>query len=325
LLNEEINILIVDDRLDNLLVLESLLEDIECKIVKANSGKEALELLQGQEFALVILDVQMPEMDGFNTAKLMRAKERTRYIPIIFMTAIHEEPWSILKGYEVGAVDYLFKPVELVILQSKVKVFIELYKQKQLLKIQAELLELRVKELLELKEANGRLENLSTIDGLTGIPNRRNFDNFIEMSWRNSAREQKPFSLIMADIDYFKAFNDNYGHLKGDDCLIMVAKTLSSCVKGPTDLVARFGGEEFIAVLGTNKKGAIAVAERMRKSVEDLVIAHEYSQVSSHVTVSLGVVEIVANLSDSYHECIKNVDSVLYLAKQNGRNRVCVV
>lgn len=325
MLNDDINILIVDDRPDNLFVLESLLEDINCNIVKANSGKEALDLLQEQEFALVILDVHMPEMDGFKTAKLMRAKERTRYIPIIFVTAIYEEQWSILKGYEVGAVDYLFKPIELIILQSKVKVFIELYKQKQLLKMQAELLEQRVKELLELKEVNGRLASLSTIDGLTGIPNRRSFDTFIEMSWKNSIREQKPLSLIMADIDYFKAFNDNYGHLKGDDCLIMVAKTLSSCVKRPTDLVARFGGEEFIAVLGTYKEGAIAVAERMRKSIEDLFIPHEYSPVSSYVTVSLGVVEIVTNLSDNYLECINNVDSVLYQAKQNGRNTVCVV
>jgi len=323
---ERVYILIVDDNPGNILVLEGLLENLDCNIITACSGNSALGLMLEYDFALVLLDVQMPEMDGFETAMLMKGSERTKGIPIIFVTAISKEQLSIFKGYEVGAVDYLFKPIEPIILKSKVKVFLELNEQKRLLKKQAELLELKVKELLELKEVNCYLENLSTVDGLTGIPNRRRLDQFIEMSFKNAMREQQPVALVMADIDYFKAFNDNYGHLKGDDCLIIVAKTLLSCIKRPTDLVARYGGEEFIAVLpNTDKKGALLVAERMRESIDKLAVTHEYSQVAACVTISLGVAEMIPKQSDTILEFIHIVDNALYQAKQNGRNRVVVV
>ena len=186
--------------------------------------------MQKYEFALVLLDVTMPEMEGLTIAERMRASEQTKGIPIIFITANSIDQWSVLKGYEVDAIDYLLKPIEPIILRSKVRVFLDLYQQKKLLKIQAELLESKVNELLELKEVNCHLESISSLDGLTGIPNRRTFDQFIEMSWKNAIREQQPVSVIMADIDYFKAYNDNYGHLQGDDCLTLVAKSLVSCI-----------------------------------------------------------------------------------------------
>ncbi|TGE33768.1 diguanylate cyclase [Desulfosporosinus sp. Sb-LF] len=324
-MNEEIKILIVDDNLGNLLVLEGILEELECNIIRAMSGNEALGLTLEHEFALVLLDVQMPEMDGFETAELMRGSERTKFIPIIFVTAISKDQRCIFKGYEVGAVDYLFKPIEAIVLKSKVKVFLELYKQKRMLKTQAEVLEAKVKELLELKETNFHLENLSTLDGLTGIPNRRSFDQFIEMSWKNSMREQQTLALVMADIDYFKAFNDNYGHLKGDDCLRLVAKTLVTSIKRPIDFVARYGGEEFIAVLpNTDKIGALLVAERMRRNIEHLAITHEHSMVASCVTISLGITDIIPQQADTILELIQTVDNALYQAKQLGRNRVFV-
>ncbi|WP_199241691.1 diguanylate cyclase [Desulfosporosinus sp. Sb-LF] len=324
-INEEIKILIVDDNLGNLLVLEGILEELECNIIRAMSGNEALGLTLEHEFALVLLDVQMPEMDGFETAELMRGSERTKFIPIIFVTAISKDQRCIFKGYEVGAVDYLFKPIEAIVLKSKVKVFLELYKQKRMLKTQAEVLEAKVKELLELKETNFHLENLSTLDGLTGIPNRRSFDQFIEMSWKNSMREQQTLALVMADIDYFKAFNDNYGHLKGDDCLRLVAKTLVTSIKRPIDFVARYGGEEFIAVLpNTDKIGALLVAERMRRNIEHLAITHEHSMVASCVTISLGITDIIPQQADTILELIQTVDNALYQAKQLGRNRVFV-
>ena len=150
----DVNILIVDDRTENLLVLESLLEKIECNIIKATSGNEALSLMLYYEFALVLLDVQMPDMDGFETAEYIRMNSKTRYVPIIFVTAISKEQKCIFKGYEIGAVDYLFKPIEPIMLQSKVKVFLELYNQKKMIEEQARLLEMKVKELSELQEAN---------------------------------------------------------------------------------------------------------------------------------------------------------------------------
>lgn len=318
----DINILIVDDRQDNLLVLESLLEDMNCNIIKATSGNEALSLMLGNEFALVLLDVQMPDMDGFETAEFMRMNSKTRYLPIIFVTAISKEQKCIFKGYEIGAVDYLFKPIEPIILQSKVKVFLDLYNQKKLVEEQSKLLELKVKELSELREANFKLESLSTLDGLTGISNRRSFDNYIDMSLKNCARADKPISLIMADIDFFKNYNDNYGHLQGDDCLIKVAKAMASSIKRPLDFVARYGGEEFAVILPeTDEEGAKVIAETIRKNVEDLKITHEHSTAAPYVTLSLGIETMLPKADYSANELIENADKALYKAKQNGRNQ----
>ncbi|MBC8059277.1 MAG: diguanylate cyclase [Clostridiaceae bacterium] len=316
------NILIVDDRPENLLVLESILDNMGCNIIKATSGIEALSLILDYDFGLVLLDVQMPEMDGFETAELMRGNEKTRYIPIIFVTAISMEQKCIFKGYEVGAVDYLFKPIEAVILKSKVRVFLDLYNQKKMIQEQATLLEFKVRELIELRETNSVLEGLSLNDGLTGISNRRNFNQYIDICWKSAIRSGKPISLIMADIDYFKAYNDNYGHLQGDDCLIKVAKAMSSCVKRPTDLLARYGGEEFAVILPeTEIEGAYIVAQEIRRTIETLKINHEHSSAGHFVTLSLGVKTMTPNYSDSVEAIINKADIALYQAKQDGRNQ----
>lgn len=320
-----INILIVDDRQDNLLVLESLLENMECNIIKATSGNEALSLMLDYEFAVVLLDVQMPDMDGFETAELMRMNSKTRYVPIIFVTAISKEQKCIFKGYEIGAVDYLFKPIEPIILQSKVKVFLELYNQKKLLEEQAKLLKLKIQELSELKETNFKLESLSTLDGLTGIGNRRSFDNYMNMSLKGAVRSEKPISLIMADIDFFKNYNDNYGHLQGDECLIKVAKSIFSSIKRPLDFAARYGGEEFAVILPeTDAEGARVIAEIIRKNIENLKIIHEYSAVAPYITLSLGIAAIVPGVSYSISEFIEKADKALYNSKLKGRNRVSI-
>lgn len=321
-----IDILIVDDRPENLLVLESILYNMECNIIKATSGNEALSLMFDYNFALVLLDVQMPEMDGFEIAELMRSNSRTRFTPIIFVTAISKEKKCIFKGYEVGAVDYLFKPIEPVVLQSKVKFFIELYNQNKIIEQQKTLLEIKIKELSELKAANFNLENLSYTDGLTGISNRRNFDSYIEMSWNNCLNSSKPLSLIMMDIDYFKLYNDNYGHIKGDDCLKAVAKELSKSAKRTLDLSARYGGEEFVIILPeTHKDGAEVIAEEIRKNIINLDIPHESSPISKNVTLSLGVTTMVPNNQHTISEFINDADKALYEAKSLGRNRTCSV
>lgn len=318
---QNINILIVDDRPENLLVLESVLENMNCNIIRALSGNQALSLMLDYDFALVLLDVQMPDMDGFETAELMRSSGRTRYVPVIFVTAISKEQKCIFKGYEVGAVDYLFKPIEPVILQSKVRVFIELYNQKKIVEEQSELLKLRVEELSELRAANCRLENLSICDALTGISNRRHFDQYLEISFKSSRRSGKPLSLIIADIDYFKSYNDNYGHLKGDECIIKVAKAIASSVNRPTDLVTRYGGEEFAIVLTeTDKDGAMIVAEKIRKNINELNIRNEYSSVAPHITISLGVATIMPSDDCSIEYFINRADKSLYKAKGSGRN-----
>ena len=317
------HVLVVDDKPENLLVLESLLEDMDCNIVKASSGNEALGLMLDYDFALVLLDVQMPEMDGFETAELMKGNELTRYIPIIFVTAISKEEFSIFKGYEIGAVDYLSKPIEPVIFKSKVRVFLELYSQKRLLQHQSELLRLQVKELTELQDTNCKLEHLSLSDCLTGIANRRNLDQYIIMCWENAIRLKTPLSMIMGDIDYFKQYNDNYGHLQGDECLKKVAEEMVLNLKRPMDFVARYGGEEFIIILpDTDEKGAMFMAEAIRKSIESLRVPHEYSPISKYVTMSFGVITTSPGPGDVLDDVVHQVDQALYVAKDSGRNKV---
>ncbi|SPF56299.1 Response regulator receiver modulated diguanylate cyclase [Candidatus Desulfosporosinus infrequens] len=319
----QIKVLIVVDKSDYLLVIKNILAPLDCKIITARSGTEALNYMRSCEFALVLLDIRVQEMDGLEIAERMRASERTKGIPIIFITANSVDQDSLFKGFEVGAVDYLLKPIKPNLLRSKVRVFLDLYLQKQLLKIQAELLESKVSELLELKKVNCHLESISSLDGLTGIPNRRTLDQYIGMSWKNALRERQPLSIIMADIDNFKSYNDNYGHLQGDECLIQVAKSLVSCIKRPNDLVARYGGEEFIALLpNTGKKGASIVAERMRECIEKLALQNSQSQVAHYVTISIGVAEIIPTPFDSIADFIKSADNALYMAKYAGRNIV---
>ncbi len=324
---EKIDILIVDDRLENLIALEGLLDNTELNIVKASSGNEALGLVLEYDFAIVLLDVQMPEMDGYETAKLMRGIRRSKNVPIIFLTAISSEQKHLLRGYEAGAVDFLFKPIEPNILMSKVKIFLELYNQKRLINEQALELKQKIDELLlvkkELEKTNSILQDLSSIDGLTGIPNRRCFDEFVDREWKIAVRKSAPLSIIMIDIDHFKAYNDNYGHQAGDECLKQIGKVLKESVTRPEDLVARYGGEEFIAVLAdTDINGAMIVAERIRSKVKALNMPHETSSIAKIVTVSMGIAGGVPNRDSLSGSFITMADKALYQAKRNGRNQI---
>ncbi len=321
--NEKINILVVDDRPENLVVMEGILEEPTLNIIKANSGAEALGCLLDLDIAIVLLDVQMPEMDGFETAELMKKSELTKDIPIIFVTAINYEKKSIVRGYDVGAVDYLFKPIDPIILKSKVNVFVNLYRQSVTIRKQALMLEEKITELIELKETNWMLENLSLMDELTGIPNRRNFNQYLNIQWANCAFAKSHLSLIMIDIDNFKAYNDNYGHLMGDECLVLVAKTIMETSQRPLDLAFRYGGEEFTVLLpNTDLDGSLLIAEKIRKNIEGLEINHEHSKIAKVVTVSLGVATILPDYLFLFHKFIENADECLYKAKSDGRNKI---
>ena len=246
---KKINILIVDDRSENLLVLESILEPLSENIVKASSGNEALGLLFDYDFAVALIDVQMPDMDGFEVAEIMRSSERTCHIPIIFVTALSTEQKHIFKGYDSGAVDYLFKPIkETKIILSKVKIFIELYNQKQQIIEQALMLEKKILELeeakQELQKVNSILEHISHFDKLTGIANRHSLEDYFNTVLKNSIRNEANLSVMMIDIDYFKEFNDNYGHVQGDKYLEAIARTIKESLKRPLDFIARYGGDE---------------------------------------------------------------------------------
>ncbi len=320
-----IPILIVDDRPENLLVLEQVLESPELIIVRANSGHEALEKTLDHEFALILLDVQMPVMDGYETAALLRGNKRTKNIPIIFVTAATKERSQVFRGYGSGAVDYLFKPLETGVLKSKVKIFLELYHQRRLLEEKTRELDAKVMELetlqSKLEESNEKLRQLSSLDGLTDIPNRRFFDETMTREWQRGTRRQKPLSLILADIDHFKAFNDAYGHVIGDDCLKRVAKGLGKSILRDVDTIARYGGEEFAAILPeTDETGAVLIIQRMLESIKGLEINHKASPTADHVTVSFGLSTMVPNTDLSPTQLIESADRALYLAKNSGRN-----
>jgi diguanylate cyclase (GGDEF)-like protein len=324
----KINILIVDDRKENLLVLESILEPLSINIVKASSGNEALGLLFDYDFAVALIDVQMPEMDGFEVAEIMRSSERTCHIPIIFVTAISKEHEYVFKGYDSGAVDYLFKPIkEPKVILSKVKIFIELYNQKQKIIDQALMLEKKVHELeitrQELQKVNSILEQISYFDKLTGLPNRHSLDDYFNTFLKNSVRNEANLSLMMIDIDCFKEFNDNYGHVQGDKCLAKIATTIKESLKRPLDFVARYGGEEFIVLLPeTNREGTSKVAEEIKKNIESLKINHRFSKAANCVTVSIGIATLVPEKTDSASDIVTKADKALYQAKKEGRNRV---
>jgi diguanylate cyclase (GGDEF)-like protein len=321
-----IDILIVDDRPENLLTLEHLLGSPELNIVRARSGQEALARLLDHDFALVLLDVQMPDMDGFETAELMRGNKRTRHIPIIFVTANHTERQHIFRGYDSGAVDYLFKPLDPQMLFCKVRIFLEIHRQRQALQAKTRELDARISELnllqAELEEKNHQLQLLSSLDGLTGIPNRRQFDEMMATEWNRMAREKRPLSLVILDVDHFKRYNDRYGHLAGDCCLRRVAEALDAMMRRPADMIARYGGEEFAAILpGTSLEGAQLVAESMRLTVAGLEIEHLDSAVQNVVTISLGVSSVIPIPGCTSSDLIQAADQGLYQAKQAGRDR----
>ena len=316
-----VDILIVDDKQENLISLEALLEDNPAlNIVKASSGNEALQKMLEYEFALILLDVKMPDMDGFEIANLMRENEKTRHIPIVFVTANDNEPQTVVEGYESGAIDFLFKPIDPRILKNKISVFMELYLQKKI--INQKVIELeKVKNKLE--DANDCLTKLSHTDELTKLANRRRFNEFYYWEWKRMLRDNESISIIMMDIDYFKNYNDKYGHQEGDNCLVQVAKALCTVLNRANDLIARYGGEEFIVVLSkTNYNGAVYIAESILKEINSLNIEHSESSVSDHVTISIGVATIIPTIDMNPDMLVKIADEQLYLAKSSGRNQV---
>jgi diguanylate cyclase (GGDEF)-like protein len=290
-------VLVVDDMPENIEVLMELLKT-EYKVIGARNGEKALTLARSKLAPdIILLDINMPGMNGFEVCRILKENEETKDIPVIFITA-ESEVADQAKGFELGAVDYITKPVVPVIVSMRVKTQLEIKKQKDL------------------------LARLSTIDGLTQIANRRRFDDILAREWKRCMRNGNRLSLILMDIDHFKQYNDHYGHQAGDDCLRQVARALEKGCIRETDLVARYGGEEFVAVLpDTDLEGALVVAERIRILISLMGIPHEKSSVSSYVSLSQGVVATVPTGSATIHQFVERADECLYQAKKTGRNR----
>lgn len=492
------DILIVDDTPDNLRLLSNMLMSQGYQVRKAINGQLALKGVQVSQPDLILLDINMPEMNGYEVCQNLKSAEITRHIPVIFISAL-DETLDKVKAFQIGGVDYITKPFQLeevlarvenqltihqlqkklyqqntqlqleiierqkieeeirflfdttqlisksidfddalkvtlkqvcqainwdlgeawipntknsileyssgwyikekslenFIQQSKLltlspsnglpgriwtskkfewvediateikpnftrqKIALEVgfktafgipilvkeevltilvFYQKELTPLEPRLVNLvhavtsQLASLMQLKrteaallKANQELERLATLDSLTGVANRRLFDEYLGLEWLQMFREQSPLSLILCDVDFFKLYNDTYGHLVGDFCLQQVAATINTCVKRPADLVARYGGEEFAVILpNTDASGALNVAESIREKVQSLNITHAKSSVNEFVTLSLGVTTVIPNTEINPDILIAITDKALYSAKQQGRNRIIV-
>ncbi|MEB3283622.1 MAG: diguanylate cyclase [Lyngbya sp.] len=445
---QETYLLIVDDCLDNLQLLTILLNDLGYQVRQANNGETALQALEEIQPDLILLDIQMPGIDGYDVCKLIKANPKTQDIPVIFISSFHA-PMDKVKGFEVGGEDYITKPFfieeviarvekQLILKWQKLQLKQELqYRQKiekkllqshqvlaQILEqcpdgiavlefqparpnkpayfhctfvnpVMANFLDMRIEDLthrkilnrsldifdsslfhqflkvvksgiaferdlyyetsqikawysvraipynegilivvrdiserkeceLILHQTNSILYQQAVTDNLTKISNRRAFDVYLKQEWKRARREEKPLSLIMIDIDYFKLYNDHYGHEAGDRCLYTVAQTIRQAVKRPSDFVARYGGEEFAVILpNTETEGAETVANTIQNAIGDLQLPHDQSPISSWITLSIGI-SIQIPTSEDFTILIQTADHALYQAKNQGRDRICV-
>ena len=449
------NILIVDDQLANLKILVELLINQNYKIRKAKNGQSAIKATKKVLPDLILLDIRMPDMDGYEVCQKLKLDKQTKDIPIIFISALNEV-FDKVKAFEVGGIDYITKPFQKEEVLARIKSQLIIQKQQKLLEKRQKLLieeqknlkqeikkrqetetilyqsralissilnnsldgiaawetlrnpqtgkivdfrcliinpimgeifnqepedlteklifkkfisiidpnlfdsfiqvvntgislknefsyyhqqeekwysyivvklgdgfTITLRDITESKKVELELNRLATIDGLTQIANRRAFDQTIVKEWQRCQREKQPLSLILCDIDYFKLYNDFYGHQEGDDCLKIVAKTMSNQLKRSSDLLARYGGEEFVIILpNTHKQGAIILAETIQKAIRNQAIPHEKSKVSDIVSLSLGISSIIPTSENSLLKLISLADEALYKAKEKGRDRV---
>ncbi|MCL2122761.1 MAG: diguanylate cyclase [Desulfovibrionaceae bacterium] len=291
------SLLIVDDEKSNILALTRILSP-EYAIHAAKNGQDAIEAAAEHVPDVILLDILMPEMDGYEALAALKGSEKTRAIPVIIVTGL-DSPEDEEKGLALGAADYISKPFR----PASVK--------------------LRIQNQIKMLNYIDTIKELSFIDQLTGIPNRRSFDERLRLEWGRAIRTEAPISILILDLDNFKSFNDTYGHMQGDMVLQTVAKLFAHKLKRAVDFIARWGGEEFIALLAnTDWSGALDVADGMRMHVENAVIPLDNGQ-STKITVSIGINSQTPALSDSIGDFIRHADKALYTAKKEGRNRVC--
>ena len=322
-------VLLVDDQA---IVAEAirrmLLDDTDIEFHYCQEPARAVSMANEIKPTIILQDLVMPEVDGYTLLRFYRGNPSTSSTPVIVLSS-KEDPDAKREAFENGASDYLVKLPDKIEMIARIRAHSKTY----LLQLQRDEAYREMKKLQEqlkksnrkLEESNEFLQRLSILDGLTGIANRRHFDEILQHEWKIGLRANLGLSVILLDIDYFKKFNDNYGHQGGDDCLKEVAATLSDSLHRPGDFLARYGGEEFVAILpNTDAKGAAIIAEQMRANIEAKNIPHAHSDVADHVSISLGVAAMLPDKSSSPENLVARADEALYKAKEEGRNRYVV-
>lgn len=295
-MNDQATLLIVDDEKHNRTLLLELLKD-NYQIIFAKNGRQALELAAAHRPDLILLDVLMPEMDGYQTINALKADEASRDIPVIFISALDSAD-DEAQGLELGAADYITKPFHPSIVRARIRNHLQILQQRR------------------------QLEQLSLVDSLTEIPNRRRFSQVLEQEWRRCLRKQEPLSLVVVDVDHFKLYNDSHGHAIGDNILYLVAQTLSHGLRRASDFVARYGGEEFVMLLPESEASeALALVERIRQDINDQQLEHRSSPVVPWITLSFGGATVIPDTPEVDSEFFCRADACLYQAKHQGRNR----
>lgn len=289
-------VLLVDDSPSALAILEGVLS--EYCVEKTASGEKAIESVLRAPPDLILLDVRMPGMDGYETCRRIKQMEEGAEIPVIFVTGLNDTE-DEAQGFALGAVDFISKPIRPAIVRARIRVH------------------------LELKAARDTLHNIAMSDGLTGVANRRHFEARVQTEWNRALRHCHPLSLVMADVDYFKNYNDFYGHMAGDECLRNVATGLRDGLRRASDLVARYGGEEFVCLMPElSHDEAAGLADSLRHRVENLFIPHDRSNTARHVTVSMGLATMTPDATHTWNDLLAQADQALYQAKRLGRNRL---
>jgi diguanylate cyclase (GGDEF)-like protein len=318
-------LLIVDDDESNLLLLLGILRDAGHRVRVAKNGRRALASIAAHPPELVMLDIRMPDLNGFEVCRRLKQSPDTRGLPVIFISAL-DDVLEKVRAFDEGGVDYVTKPFQAEEVLARVENQLGLARLRFELEEKNRDLEALSRNLEQannqLARANRVLESLSYVDGLTGIPNRRQFREVLDREWRRCGRAGLPLSLVMIDVDEFKRFNDTYGHPAGDACLTRVAAAIVTGLRRGGDFAARYGGEEFAAILPeTDRAGAAALAAELRRGVEGLAIPNERAS-AGVVTVSLGVAAATPDETSAVDALVAAADGALYRAKRRGRNRV---
>jgi diguanylate cyclase (GGDEF)-like protein len=324
-------ILVVDDTAANLVAMRRLLANSGAQVLEARSGNEALALCLDHQFALILLDVNMPDMDGFEVAALLGEAEQLRETPIIFVTAAYADDLNRLKGYHSGAVDYIAKPINDVILQSKVRVFLELYavraRLQQTLTELAERNQQLTREVAERELAEATVRHQASHDILTGLPNRMLFRDRLQVAIQRAQRHHGHFALAFIDIDGFKGVNDEHGHPAGDALLQEIATRLSAHLRG-NDTVARLGGDEFALILEDidDPQQALQLCSKLCAALgEPYTLPVDGAPVDVRISASIGIAPYVPDdRADADEQLLHAADRAMYEAKRGGKNR-CVL